>query len=81
LLAQPSLQFDDQRPAVLVACEQALLRAGAVDLAFDGEQRIDALDRFDGDRRLVEPRQIEELASGMRPARASTIGPGLRPAS
>ena len=44
------------------------LRRQAVDLALDGEQRIDALDRLDRDRRLVDARQIEELAPRMRPA-------------
>ena len=69
LLAQPGLQRDDERPAALVAHGGALLRRQAVDLALDGEQRVDALDRLDGDRRLVEPREIEELAPRMRPAR------------
>ena len=69
LLAQPSLQLDDQRPATLLAHAQALLRRKAVDLALDGEQDIDALDRLGRDRRLAEPRQIKELAPAMRPAR------------
>jgi hypothetical protein len=44
------------------------LRRHAVDLALDGEQDIDALDRFDRNRRLVDACQIEELAPPMRPA-------------
>jgi hypothetical protein len=40
----------------------------AVDLALDGEQHIDALDRLDCDRRLVDLCQIEELAPRMGPA-------------
>ena len=60
----------------------ALLRRQAVDLALDGEQRIDALDRLDGDRRLVDPRQIEELAPRMGPAGSlDDWAAGLRPAS
>jgi hypothetical protein len=47
---------------------QTLLGREAVDLVLDGEQGIDALDRFDRDRRLLQPRQIEELASPVRPA-------------
>ena len=68
--AQPSLQFDDQWSATLLAHAQALLWHEAVDLALDGEQDIDALDRLDGDRRLAEPRQVKELAPAMCPARS-----------
>ncbi len=70
LSAQPSLQFDDQWPATLLAHAQALLWHEAVDLALDGEQDIDALDRLGRNRRLVEPRQVKELAPCMRPARS-----------
>src|SRR4029079_1294469 len=52
LFAQPSVQFDDQWPAPLLAHAQALLGHEAVDLALDGEQDIDALNRFGGDWRL-----------------------------
>jgi len=45
------------------------LRSKTVDLTFDGEQDIDALDRFGCDRRFAEPREIEELASPVSPAR------------
>ena len=72
-----ALQRDDERPAALVAHAQALVRRQAVDLALDGEQRIDALDRLDRDRRLVEPRQVEELAPRMRPARRLDDRPRL----
>jgi hypothetical protein len=50
----------------------------SIDVAFDGEQGIDTFDGFDRDRRLVEPREVEELAPQHI---ASTIGPPLRPAS
>src|SRR6202040_2655676 len=69
LLAQPSLQCDHERPAALVAHAQALLRRQAVDLALHGEQGVYPLDRRDGDRRLGEPGEIEELAPRVRPAR------------
>ena len=64
----PSLQRDQERATALVAHPQAFLRHLTVDLALDGEQDVDALDRFDGNRRLVEPGEVEELASCMRPA-------------
>ena len=70
LCAQPSLQFDDQRSATLLAHAQALLWHEAVDLAFDSEQDIDALDRLHGNRRLTEPHQVKELAPAVCPARS-----------
>ena len=68
-----------RRAAGCARCARARrsLRRQAVDLALDGEQRIDALDRLDRDRRLVEPRQIEELAPRMRPARRLDDRPRL----
>ncbi len=69
VLAEPGLQLDDEWSAALVADADALLRRHAVDLALDGEQRIDAVDRLDRDRRLIEPRQVEELAPCVCPAR------------
>ncbi len=46
----------------------ALGRSCTIDLALDREQRIDAGDCLDSDRRLVEPRQVEEVTPRMRPA-------------
>src|SRR5262245_61385992 len=68
LLAQPAFQRNDEWSAALIAHARTLLRRHAVNLALDGEQDIDALDRLDRDRRLVDPRQIEELAPLMSPA-------------
>src|SRR6266571_2371912 len=68
LLAQPGLQLDDERSAALIANAHAFLWRKAVDLALDGEQGIDALDRLGRDRRLVDPSEIEELASSVCPA-------------
>ena len=48
-----------------------------VDLALDGEQGIDALDRLGGDRRLAEPRQVKDLRRACAQQAASTIGPPL----
>jgi hypothetical protein len=59
-----------REPAALLAYAQAVLRRKTVDLAFDGEQNIDALDRLGRDRRLTEPREIEKLAPAVRPARS-----------
>jgi hypothetical protein len=50
-----------------------------VDLGLDREWRIDALDGFDRNRRLVDPRQIEGLAPRSRvslvAARAASAAP------
>jgi hypothetical protein len=52
---------------LVVCCKPR--RRGAVDLALDGEQRIDMLHRLDRDRCLVQSCQVEELAPRVRPAR------------
>jgi len=69
LFAQPDVQCKDERAALLAAHPQAFLLRDAIDLALDREQGINALNRFDGDRRLVEPRELEEVAPRMCPAR------------
>jgi hypothetical protein len=68
LLAQPCFQRFDPRPAACLADAPALGRRLAVDLALDVEQGIGASHRLDGDRRLVEPCEVEELAPRMGPA-------------
>jgi hypothetical protein len=55
-LAQPDPQGLDPRSATLLAQASALDSGLSVDLALDGEQRIDARDGLDGDWRLIEPR-------------------------
>ena len=55
-----------QGAATLLAHTQTLLRSETVDLAFDGEQNIDLLDRLGRDRHLAEPR---EITPAVRPAR------------
>ncbi|NYG45363.1 hypothetical protein GGD67_002821 [Bradyrhizobium sp. IAR9] len=60
---------DDEGAATLLAHTQTLLRSKTVDLALDGEQDIEALDRLGRDRRLAEPREIKEFAPAVRPAR------------
>jgi hypothetical protein len=68
-----------ERPDALVAHRKALRRREATDLALDGEQGIDALQRLDGDRRLVEPRKVEEVAPRVRPAGGLGDWRGLAP--
>jgi len=57
-----TLQFVEQRAALLVAQAASLVGGESTDRALDVEQRIDALDRLDLDRPFIEPRQIEEVA-------------------
>ena len=61
LSAQPALQLGNERPASLVARREALFGREAVDLALDGDQGIDALDRLGSVRRGVE----EQAAAGV----------------
>ncbi len=79
--AQPHRQVDDQGAATLLARRQTLLGNKTVDLALDGEQNIDAIDRLGRDRRLAEPREIKELAAAECPARSLDDRPPLRLAS
>ncbi len=60
-----------------MAYNQTFVDRRAVDLTLDGKQRVDTFDGFDGDRRLPEPRQVEELAPCMRPARRLDDRPSL----
>lgn len=75
LFAQSRLQFDGQRAATLLADAQALPRSKTVDLTFDGEQDIDALDCLGRERRFAEPPEIEELAPAVCPT-CARISPG-----
>jgi hypothetical protein len=79
LRVQPGLQVGEKRRAPLLADRQALGGAEAVDLALDLEQRIDAPDRLQRDRRdrrrrspapgvLGDIGQFEERPAGMAPA-------------
>lgn len=77
LLAQPRLQFDDQKAATFLADTQTLLRSKAVDLALNGKQDIDALDRLGCDWCLAEPHEVKELAPAVRPAGDLGLAIGL----
>jgi hypothetical protein len=78
LFAKPRLQLDDQGPATLLAHAQTFQRRKAVDLAFDSEQDIDALDRLGRDRRLVSRARSKNLRLLWAQHAASMIGPALR---
>lgn len=78
LLAEPGLEFVDERPAPLTAHLSTLLDACAVDLALDRKESVDAPDRLQRDGRdgrgvLPAPRlggdvgEIEEAAPRVRP--------------
>ena len=60
--------------ATLLAHAQTLLRSKTVDLTFDGEQDIDALDRLAAIGALVSRARSKKCAQQA----ASTIGPGSR---
>jgi hypothetical protein len=75
---QPSFQRGHKGRTLFPTHPQTLFGALAIDAAFDVEQRIDALDRFECDRRdrwrfVPTPsvgrdiRQLEELPSSVRP--------------
>src|SRR5258708_38716320 len=77
--AHPGFERGDQGGAPLLARGQPLLERKAINLALDVEERVDALDGLQGDRRdrrrlLASPRvrgdvgQLEELAARMAPA-------------
>ncbi len=66
LLGEPGFELDDQGSALRLAHAAALGARLAVDGALDLEQRVDALDRIDGDRRFLQTGEIKELAPGMR---------------
>ncbi len=62
------MKLIDQRAAARMARGSALVRRQTIDLALDRKQRIDLLDGLDRDRRFLQSRDLEQLASRMRPA-------------
>jgi hypothetical protein len=58
-----------------------LLGRGAIDLAINREDRVDALHRFDGDWRLAQSASSKNLRRLWLQQAASVIRPGLRFAS
>jgi hypothetical protein len=63
LLAQPGFECFDQRLRSRLSYRAPLVGWLAVDLAFDGEQRIDPLHGFNGDRCFLQFGEIKELAA------------------
>jgi hypothetical protein len=83
LLTQPGFQRRHKRRALFLAHPKTLFGALAVDTAFDIEQGVDALDRFERDwrdhrRALAAPgigrdiRQLEELSAGVGPTKGGS---------
>ena len=88
MLAHPGIEFGDERSAALPANGQALLGRHAVDLALDIEERVDAGDGLEGDRRdrrcvasapatRGDIGKREELAASVGPAQGLDDQPGL----
>jgi hypothetical protein len=65
----PFFQLADERSDALLARRDTRGRRAAIDLALDGEDRIDAPDRLARQRRHAQIGQLEELAPPMAPAR------------
>ena len=78
--AHPVFEIGDERPALSLARRQPVAGRHAVDLALDGEDRVDPPDRLDRQRRLAQIGQLEELAPAMAPARRLGDRPRLAPA-
>src|SRR6516165_972517 len=78
LLVEPSLKLSRERPTALLAHARALLRAEAIDLALNGEQEINALDRVGRDRGLASRAKSKNLRLACAQQAASVIGPPLR---
>ena len=68
LFPKVGLQIEDEGLRLLLSCRDALGRASAVDGALDGEDLVDAAHRFDGDRRLRQLGDVEQLAAAVGPA-------------
>ena len=78
--AHPLFESGDNWPALSPPHRQTVTGRHAIDRALDGEEFIDPTDGFDGQRRLSEIAQLEELAPAMAPARRLGDRPGLAPA-
>jgi hypothetical protein len=65
----PAFQCGNQRLDPLLSDGMPLLGRGAVDLALDGEDLVDAANRLDRQWRLPQIGQHKELAPAVRPAR------------
>jgi hypothetical protein len=77
LLAHVPLERGHERLRSLPPDRAPHLGRLAVDFALDGEQLIDAAHDLDGDRRLGELGEVEEVAPPMGPARGFDDRRGL----
>ena len=75
MVAHIALERGDERLRSLPPDRAPHLGRHAVDCALDGEQFVDAAHDLDGDRRLGELRQVEEVAPPVRPA-CVRVSPG-----
>ena len=83
LLAQPFFEIVDELFRSLAADDETLLRREPVDLMLDGEQGVDAFDRFYCDRRLLQlgsnaplRLQLRLPPKPFRPASKKPLQPG-----
>jgi hypothetical protein len=68
LAMHPALQLGDDRRDALLPQGKPLFGRRAVDVALDGEDRVDAAHRLDRQRRLAQIGEHEEFAPGVTPA-------------
>jgi hypothetical protein len=66
---RPALQCGNQRLEPFLSDDMPLIARGAVDPALNGEDLVDAANRFGRQWRLLQIRQRKELATAMGPAR------------
>src|SRR5690348_9633379 len=75
--AHPLFERSDLRSNVELAPGQALLGRAAIEVALDGEDRINAAHGLERERRLRHIGQNKEFASPMRPTRGLSDRTGL----
>src|SRR5262249_54019384 len=66
--AHPSFELTNERLDPFLADGEPLLDRGAIDLALNREDRVDAAHRFDGQWRFAEIGELEEFATAVAPA-------------
>src|SRR6266851_7176181 len=76
----PSFKVGDEQRHALLARRQPVTGRTTVDLALDGEDRVDAAHRLQRDGRFAGVGDDEELAPAVSPARRLGDRPGFAPA-
>jgi len=66
--AHPGFEIDDDRLGFLLPHRQPVAGRLAIDLALYGEDRVDAPNRFDRQRRLAQVGLLKEVAPAVAPA-------------